>query len=715
MNATTDAPSITCLVCEATKTVALDRARRRCRACGFVFAECPEDVASARYDLRYGGDDGGIDDGRRPLYAALLRRVPAFGGRRCLDIGSGGGLFVRMAAEAGWDAVGIDPAGPETEGPHVRLIRGAFPACADEAGGPFALITFLGSLNYMTDPVAALRAAHALLDPGGLLLIRVPNVAVHLAVGRVAAALGARSRVGAWLLGGTILHARSFSVRALAVALDRAGFTGARIDGSAPVPGDPYGSGAPAIGRVKRVVGPLTQAVALLSARRILWTPSLEARAVRTAGHGSPTALAERHGCAGPRSAGGLGGSPRAPHVDQILGGSRRAPHVLHIITRLTLGGSSEASIAQVEALQAAGYACTLAVGVRESDADVLVQARARGCRLVDIPTLGREAAPSRDLRALFALVRLMRRERPVLVHTHTSKAGFLGRLAARITGVPAVLHQPHGHILYGYYGPCRTRVYAALERLAARWADRLVVLTDHGADEHLAHGIGRPGQFVTVPSGVPTARLRAAAPPRATARARLGMPPTAFVIVGLGRLVPIKGYDVLIEALPAVVAALPDTRLLLVGGGPLRPDLETQAARLGMTDRVTITGVTRDVVTALAAADVLVAPSRNEGMGRAIVEAMALGVPPVGTRVGGIPSVIVDGECGRVVPPEDALALARALIELGRYPGARAKLGEAARRRAELFSTEEATRCLLALYATALNGTHGSNGASRG
>jgi glycosyltransferase involved in cell wall biosynthesis len=375
----------------------------------------------------------------------------------------------------------------------------------------------------------------------------------------------------------------------------------------------------------------------------------------------------------------------------------------MHIITRLTLGGSSEASIAQIEALETAGYRCTLAAGFAESDDDVLAQARERGCRLVDVPTLGREAAPGRDLRALGALVRLMRRERPILVHTHTSKAGFIGRLAARIARVPAVLHQPHGHILYGYYGPWRTRVYVALERLAARWSDRLVMLTDRGADEHLAHRIGRPGQFVTIPSGVPVARLRAAAPTRAEARARLGVPAAAFVIAAVGRLVPIKGYDVLIDALPAVAAALPDTRLLLVGGGPLRPELEAQAARLGMTDRVTITGATRDVVTALAAADALAAPSRNEGMGRAIVEAMALGVPPVGTTVGGIPSVIVDRECGRLVPSEDALALARALIELGRAPATRATLGEAARRRAELFSTEEATRRLLGLYATVL------------
>jgi hypothetical protein len=130
--------------------------------------------------------------------------------------------------------------------------------------------------------VAALRAAHAWLEPAGVLLVRVPNVAVHLAVARVAASLGARSRAGAWLRRGTILHARSFGPRALAVALDRAGFADTCIAASAPVPGDPYGSAMAGIGGVKRVVGPLTRAVAALSAGRALWSPSLEARAVRS-------------------------------------------------------------------------------------------------------------------------------------------------------------------------------------------------------------------------------------------------------------------------------------------------------------------------------------------------------------------------------------------------------------------------------------------------
>ena len=375
-------------------------------------------------------------------------------------------------------------------------------------------------------------------------------------------------------------------------------------------------------------------------------------------------------------------------------------PRVLHVITRLTLGGSSESSVAQIEALEAAGYACALATGFAESERDVLANAAGRGCRLIDVRTLGREASPVRDVRAVIDLVRVIRRERPGIVHTHTSKAGFVGRLAARLARVPAVIHQPHGHIFYGYYGPARTRAYIALERLAARWADRLVVLTDRGAEEHLARGIGRAGQFATVPSGVPIRRLRANAPGRAEARAALGLDASTYVVAALGRLVAIKGFDLLVEALPAVVAALPATHALIVGDGPLRGALASRAAALGVSSHLTITGVRSDVAAMLAAADVLVAPSRNEGMGRALVEAMALGVPVVAAAVGGIPAVVVDGECGRLMPPENPPALARALIDLGGDPVSRRRLAEAACRRAELFSTEEATGRLLAVYA---------------
>ena len=374
---------------------------------------------------------------------------------------------------------------------------------------------------------------------------------------------------------------------------------------------------------------------------------------------------------------------------------------VLHPITRLTLGGSSENTIASCVALDRAGYDCMLATSFRESDASSLADARRRGCRVVDIPALGREVAPLADLTALAELVRLIRRERPAIVHTHTSKAGFIGRLAAVIARAPAVIHQPHGHIFYGYSSPRRTAVFTALERQAARWTDRIITLTDRGAQEHLARGIGRAEQYVAVPSGVPTAELRAAAPPRGEARARLGLDPDAFIVVGLGRLVPIKGFDLLARALPAVVAQIPSARVLLVGDGAERAHLGAIAASMGVAERLRMTGETTDVASYLAAADVVAVPSRNEGMGRVIVEAMALGLPVVATAVGGIPDVVTDGECGRLVEPEDVDALGAALIELGRDPALRRKLGEAAVRRAEAFSTAVASEKLLAVYAS--------------
>lgn len=373
---------------------------------------------------------------------------------------------------------------------------------------------------------------------------------------------------------------------------------------------------------------------------------------------------------------------------------------VLHVITRLTLGGSSESTIASVETLVRAGYDVALAVGLAESDAETVADARRRGCHVIDVPALGREASPVRDLAALGRLARLMRAWRPAIVHTHTSKAGFIGRLAARIARVPAVIHQPHGHVFYAYWGPARTALYLQLERVAARWTDRIVTLTDRGAAEHRARGVGRASQFVTIPSGVPTERLRAHAPARAEARRALGIAPDAFAIVAVGRLVPVKGFDVLVEALPGVFAAVPDACVTFVGDGPDRGMLERRIAALGVASRVRFAGAQPDVSRFLAAADVLAAPSRNEGMGRALVEAMALGVPIVASAVGGIPDVVGDGQHGRLVPSDDPRALAAALIELGRDRTLTAKLGAAAADGASRFSTDVAETRLLALYA---------------
>ena len=371
---------------------------------------------------------------------------------------------------------------------------------------------------------------------------------------------------------------------------------------------------------------------------------------------------------------------------------------VMHLITRLTMGGSSENTVSQIEALDRVGYASTLVLGP-QSEPPIVEEARRRGCRVLEVEGLVREVSPARDVAAVLQLWRLFRRTRPAIVHTHTSKAGFVGRLAAWLAGVPAVIHQPHGHVFYGYWSRPRTALFVGLERIAAHWTDTIVTLTRREVEEHLERGIGRAAQYAVVPSGVPTQALRASAPPRAEARARLGLPADAFVIAGVGRLVPIKGFDLLVAALADVAARVPDTHVLLIGEGADRAALEARAAALGVADRLHITGSVTDVMARLAGADVLAAPSRNEGMGRVLVEAMALGLPVVGARVGGIGDVIVDNECGLLVPPEDPGALAAALVELGLDAPRRAKLGAAAPPRAEAFSTTVAAAAMRAIY----------------
>ncbi|MFQ5790435.1 MAG: glycosyltransferase family 4 protein [Acidobacteriota bacterium] len=372
---------------------------------------------------------------------------------------------------------------------------------------------------------------------------------------------------------------------------------------------------------------------------------------------------------------------------------------LLHLITRLTMGGSARNTIDSAAACLRAGYRTLLATGPAQGELDLSDVARKSGCQLVSLPALCRQVSPWRDLAALFQTWSLLRRERVQIVHTHTSKAGFIGRLAASLARVPVVIHTPHGHIFHGYYGRFTTRLFVAMERLAARFSDRLVVLTDRGAEEHLQQGIGRRHQYVTIPSGVNLSSLRARAPKRERARANVGLKSTELVILGVGRLVPVKGFDVAIQAMPEVARQVPTARLMLLGEGPERERLEDLARRLDVHQRLRLLGASNDVAAFLAAADVLVAPSRNEGMGRALVEAMALGLPVVATRVGGIPCVVEDGSTGKLVPPEDAPALAAALVSLLRNATERLELGRRGQERAESFSLATMESRLLQLY----------------
>ncbi len=388
----------------------------------------------------------------------------------------------------------------------------------------------------------------------------------------------------------------------------------------------------------------------------------------------------------------------------------------LHVITRLTLGGSAENTVDSVVALSRAGYDVTLATGggkggkpkagrEMEQEVEVVEDARARGCRIVMVPSLVRNVKPLRDLAALWSLFWLIRRERFQIVHTHTSKAGFVGRLAAWLARVPVIIHTPHGHVFFGYFARAETRLFLWLERLAARLTDRLVMLTEGEMQDHRIRNVGRLEQYVVIPSGVNVERIRRDAPSREIARRRLGIDPEALLVVGAGRLIRIKGFQTLIRAFPEVVRAFPNARLVIAGEGPLRDGLLKEAQDLGVGADVEIRGGFEGIWPVLSASDLVVVPSLNEGMGRVLVEAMALGRAVVASAIGGIPAVVVDGETGLLVPPEDPEALAQAVGELLKNPERRARMGEAGRRRAEQFSLPVMEARLLHLYRDLLTG----------
>jgi glycosyltransferase involved in cell wall biosynthesis len=365
---------------------------------------------------------------------------------------------------------------------------------------------------------------------------------------------------------------------------------------------------------------------------------------------------------------------------------------VLHIITRLDVGGSTENTLISATRIPRGEFVSALASGPSDAPPPGLA-ATLRSARVhrFEIPTLVRPVRIPGDARALRDLWRLIRALRPDIVHTHSSKAGFVGRLAAHLAGVPHILHTPHGHVFQGYFSPGATRAFAALERLAARWTDRIITLTDAEAEQHRALRIGRTAQFVTIPSGVDLETVEGAVPARVV--------PDGRVIGCVGRLVPIKGHCHLLDAAPGILARCPEARFVLVGDGELRPTLEAQARMLGVADRVVFTGFREDVPALLAGMDIVALPSLNEGMGRVLVMAMALGKPVVATRVGGVPELLQEGAAGTLVPPGDPGALGEAVRELLRDPTRATALGEAGRRRAARYGATAMVEALTQLY----------------
>ncbi len=324
----------------------------------------------------------------------------------------------------------------------------------------------------------------------------------------------------------------------------------------------------------------------------------------------------------------------------------------------------------------------SLAAG-EESMADL---ARSEGARTEFVPNLGPAPRPHLDIAATIRIAAIARRFRPHVVHTHTAKAGFVGRTAA-VTALrprPVIVHTYHGHVLEGYFGKATTRFYRTLESTLANRSDRLVGVSEATVDDLVRLGIAPRERFSVIPLGLdlePFASVDEQA--GRSLRGTLGIADDEVVLTFVGRLVPIKRVDTLLRGFARALAIAPERlRLLIVGDGELRPELEALARELGVGDAVSFLGYRRDLVAIAAAADIAVLASANEGTPVSLIEAAAAGRPAVASRVGGVPEVVTE-ETGIVFPPGDEAALAEAVARLAANPTLRAELAGKARRRA--------------------------------
>ncbi|MBT3604753.1 MAG: glycosyltransferase family 4 protein [Candidatus Latescibacteria bacterium] len=363
---------------------------------------------------------------------------------------------------------------------------------------------------------------------------------------------------------------------------------------------------------------------------------------------------------------------------------------VLNIITRLERGGAPQALLETIRPMSEE-FDIDLVTGQTEdADLDLTQEVIDSGLPLIQVPSMRRSPHPLRDFEALRHLIRIMQKGNYDIVHTHTSKAGFLGRVAAKYCKISTVIHSPHGTILEGYFSSLITQVYVYLERITAPIAKCIICLTTREIDQYLDAKIGRREQYTHIFNGIDIGAFSTVTQTRQDVRQSLGISPESVVCITVGRLVPVKGQSDLIDALPMVLEKHPDTHLLIVGEGELRDPLVQQTQHLNLENHVHFLGWRNDIPNLLGASDIFALPSLNEGLGLVLIEAMAQHLPNIATLVGGVAEVVLQGETGLLVPAQSASKMAEALKDLIANPTKRKEMGEAGYQRAlEHFSIQ--------------------------
>ncbi|MGD8368801.1 MAG: glycosyltransferase family 4 protein [Desulfobacterales bacterium] len=331
---------------------------------------------------------------------------------------------------------------------------------------------------------------------------------------------------------------------------------------------------------------------------------------------------------------------------------------------------------------------------------------RGSGLAFHPFPNFVQAVDPANDVAAVVRLTRFLARRRYHIVHTHNSKTGFIGRLAGKLAKVPVVVHTVHGFSFHDQEPPLRRRLFRLLERAAAGWADRTIFISQPLIDWARKERILKKGQPIAkIYSGIEIEKFRPASKAqRREARNRWGIPKNAFVVGIVSKLWEGKGHATLMEAFSLWEASAKNSRLVIVGEGPLRAELEDLARRKGQEGKILFTGFQPDVASVLAILDLAVLPSLFEGMGRVLLEAMAMGIPVIGSEVGGIPDLIRHGREGFLVPPGNPYALAAAVRVVIDNPHLAAAMGRAGLERVSgQFGARQMVRSIERVYLEAL------------
>lgn len=383
---------------------------------------------------------------------------------------------------------------------------------------------------------------------------------------------------------------------------------------------------------------------------------------------------------------------------------------VMHVITRFDKGGSAQNTYLSVLGLKRNHFHTVLVsgrtlesemkaeeIGAVNKDIQIL---QSENIEFIQCPSLVREINIVKDIKALYEIVKIIKKCKPSIIHTHTSKAGLLGRLAAKLCRVPIILHTPHGHVFFGYFGPIQSKLFIFLEKWASLITDKIVTLTDREKRDHLVYKIAKERKFVVIFSGVDLRKFKEISLLRKLElKQKLGIPEHSHIVGTVGRLVPIKGHKYFIEAAQYILLKHPHTYFLIVGDGNLGEELETEAQKLGIKNNFLFLGWREDIDVIISLFDIFVLSSLNEGMGRVLIEAMTLAKPIVASDVGSIPDLVIHNKNGLLVLPKKSKELADSIQILLDNEKKREDLGNEGKGIASKYSADKMVTQIICLY----------------